>query len=162
MVLLCACNGDIYVRDGVTDGDTFYLTPAAHEDPDPVVQSWVVYSLARSVCQLELGGDNPARHSSFACELKSREILVDTWAEHRSENPGISDDYLDVLLAVREADYLDEYTAEYLDREDWQIPEPLDSEAFRNWQRQHLRRHRPETRLVGFWGWAGKSARRRP
>ena len=66
MVLLCACNGDIYVRDGGTDGDTFYLAPTAHDDADPVVQSWVAYSLARSIGQLELGGDKPAGKSSFA------------------------------------------------------------------------------------------------
>ena len=162
LVLLGACNGDIYVRDGVTNGDTFYLAPIAHSDPDPVLQSWVTYSLARSICQLELGGDNPARQSSFACELKSRQILVDAWAGHRSEQPGISDDYLDLLLAVTDAGYLGEYTAEYLERSDWQIPEQPDAAGFRAWQRQHLRRHRPETRLVGTWGWGSKTAHRRP
>ena len=153
LALLCACNGDVYVRDGVTDGDTFYLAPIAHTDPDPVLQSWVAYSLARSTCQLELGGDNPARQSSFACELRSREVLVDAWAEHRAENAEISDDYLDSLLAVREAGYLGQYTVEYLSRPGWRVPEQPGAEGFRAWQRRHLRRHRPETRLIGYWGW---------
>ena len=84
------------------------------------------------------------------------------WAERRSENPGISDEYLDVLFTVREAGYLDEYTAEYLHRSGWQIPGQPDAKGFRDWQRQNLRRHRAETRLVGFWGWANKAAHRSP
>ncbi|MDH3835039.1 MAG: hypothetical protein OES34_12915, partial [Nitrosopumilus sp.] len=68
LVLITGCNKEIYVRDGVTDGDTFYLAPVASVDTDPALQSWVAYSLAKSVCQLELGGDNPARQSSYDCE----------------------------------------------------------------------------------------------
>ena len=160
LALLCACNGDIYVRDGVTDGDTFYLAPAAHTDSDPVLQSWVAYSLARSVCQLEMGGDNPARQSSFACELKAREVLVDAWGEHRALNPGLGDAYLDALLDVNSAGYLGEYTAEYLYREGWQVPAQPGARSFRDWRRQNLRGHRPQTRLIGFWGWQAKSASR--
>ena len=52
--LLGACNSDIYVRDGVTDGDTFYLAQEAMHDPDPALQSWVSYSLMKCACQLEL------------------------------------------------------------------------------------------------------------
>ncbi|MDH3805786.1 MAG: hypothetical protein OEU90_09975, partial [Gammaproteobacteria bacterium] len=116
LVLITGCNKEIYVRDGVTDGDTFYLAPVASVDTDPALQSWVAYSLAKSVCQLELGGDNPARQSSYDCEFKARNILVDAWAEQRSENPGISDDYLDELLAVQAAGYLGEYTAYFFRR----------------------------------------------
>src|SRR5210317_45117 len=54
---LLASGGDIYTRDGVTDGDTFYLAPRAWADDDPVLQSWVAYSLMKSTCQLEIGGE---------------------------------------------------------------------------------------------------------
>ena len=158
LVLLCACNGDIYVRDGVTDGDTFFLASAAHSDPDPVLQSWVSYSLARSICQLELGGENPARQSSYDCELRSRKVLVDSWAEHRTVSPEIRDAYLDKLLAVRDAGYLAEYIAEYYYRTGWHVPYPPDAQGFRAWRRQNLRHHRPETRLIGYWGWQEDSA----
>ena len=59
--LLVACNGEIYTRDGVTDGVAFYLAPVAFASDDPATQAWVAYSLMKSVCQLEIGGDNPAR-----------------------------------------------------------------------------------------------------
>ena len=101
LLLLClpavALAGQIFTRDGVTDGDTFYLAPHAHVDDDPVLQSWVAYSLAKSTCQLEIGGDNPARNSSYGCELTARRHLLDAWDTQRVEHAGVSDDYLDTL-----------------------------------------------------------------
>lgn len=153
LLLLAGCNSEIYLRDGVTDGDTFYLAPVAAVDTDPVLQSWVAYSLAKSVCQLELGGDNPARANSYDCERSARSVLADTWAEKCAEYPGLSDDYLDALLAVSDAGYLGAYTAYFFGRNDWQVPAEVDVDAFDQWRRRHLRRHRPQTRLVGYWGY---------
>lgn len=153
LLLLNGCNNEIYVRDGVTDGDTFYLAPVASVDTDPLLQSWVAFSLTKSVCQLELGGDNPARQNSYECELKARTILADAWAEYRVENPALADDYLDALVAVRDAGFLGGYTAHFFARSHWQIPDDADVDAFNVWRREHLRRHRPQTRIVGFWGY---------
>lgn len=152
-VCLAGCNSDIYVRDGVTDGDTFYLAPVAWADTDPVLQSWVAYSLTKSVCQLELGGENPARQSSYDCELKARSVLVDDWDERRAADPFISDDYLDDLLSVRNAGFLGEYTARFFYRDHWRVPAGVDVAAFDEWRRQYLRHHRPQTRIVGSWGY---------
>lgn len=44
---LVASGGEIFTRDGVTDGDTFYLAPRAWADDDPTLQSWVAYSLMK-------------------------------------------------------------------------------------------------------------------
>ncbi|MDH3351773.1 MAG: hypothetical protein OEM60_02425 [Gammaproteobacteria bacterium] len=159
LVLTAGCNSEIYVRDGVTDGDTFYLAPVAVVDTDPALQSWVAYSLVKSVCQLELGGDNPARQSSYGCEFTARTVLVDAWAEQRAQDPDISDAYLDELLAVREAGYLDEYTAYYFRRNNWQVPEEVDVDEFTEWRRRHLRRHRPQTRVIGYWGYRKRNER---
>jgi len=153
LLLAAGCNSEIYLRDGVTDGDTFYLAPVATVDADPALQSWVAYSLARSVCQLGLSSDNPARASSYDCEFKARNVLVDTWAEKRAANPDIGDPYLDELLAVRDAGFLDAYTAYYFRRSGWQVPGEVDVAAFHEWRRRHLRGHRPQTRLIGYWGY---------
>jgi hypothetical protein len=149
-----ACDGRIYVRDGVTDGDTFYLAEQALHDSDPVLQSWVSYSLTRSACQLQIGGDNPARATSFECELTGREHLLETWEEHRAENPSVSDAYLDDLRRVEAAGYLDEYVLHYFRRNAWREPAGLDDDGFESWRKLHLRRHRPETHLVGSWNYA--------
>ena len=148
------CSGDVYVRDGVTDGDTFYLAQYALADPDPVLQSWVRYSLMRSACQLEIGGPNPARASSFACELKARTQLLEAWAEQRLAMPGIRDTYLDDLDRVEQADFLEEYVVRYFGRKSWELPPDLDQRGFQQWRRRQLSRHKPETRLIGSWNYA--------
>lgn len=156
--VIAGCNNEIYVRDSVTDGDTFYLARVALVDTDPALQSWVTYSLAKSVCQLELRGDNPARQNSYVCEFTARKLLVDAWTEKRAENSAISDDYLDELLAVREAGYLGAYTAYYFRSNNWHVPDDIDVDAFSEWRRQHLRGHRPQTRIIGYWSYQDKAA----
>lgn len=150
---LAACDGRIYVRDGVTDGDTFYLPPQVLIDDSPDLQSWVAYSLDRSTCQLMIGGDNPARNHSWDCELGAREILVETWHE-QSRMKDARDAYLDALAAVADAGYLDEYVWHYHARDDWRRPPDLEQAAFERWQRQRLADHRPRTRIVGSWNYA--------
>lgn len=156
LTAVAACNNEIYVRDGVTDGDTFYLAPQALADNDPVLQSWAAYSLSRSACQLEIGGANPARASSYGCELTARRHLLETWEEQRVENPGLRDDYLDSLAMVRDAGHLDEYVVFYLGSPAWQVPAEVDVRAFRRWQRQHLPGHRSSTRIIGSWNYADR------
>lgn len=153
-LVIAGCNGEVYVRNGVTDGDTFYLAERALHDDDPVLQSWVRYSLARSTCQLELGGENPARATSFDCELDAREHLLEAWSELAG---GSRDPYLDTLAGVREAGFLDEYVWEYFHRASWAAPDGLDRRSFDDWRRQHLRGHDPETRLIGSWGYARRA-----
>ena len=152
-LLLAACNSEIYTRDGVTDGDSFYLAPHAFQDDDPVLQSWVSYSLMKSTCQLNVGGEMPARVSDYGCELTARQHLLDTWEEQQPQHDGAADAYLDALVDVREAGFLREYTVHYFGRNYWQLPAELRADDFRRWQRKHLRRHKPETRIIGSWGY---------
>lgn len=156
VIAVCAgaCNSDVYLRDGVTDGDTFYVAPIALVDDDPVLQSWVAYSLMTSACQLQIGGENPARSTSFECERKARIALLDSWAEEQAILEGLSDDYLDTLASVDAAGFLDEYVMHYLHRPGWQPPANLDMRDFRTWRRARLRGHHAETRLIGYWGWS--------
>ena len=150
---LAACNSEIYVRDGVTDGDTFYLAPTAYSDDDPAQQAWVTYSLMKSACQLELGGDPPSRASSYGCEFSARTALLDTWHEQQAQDPLIRDKYLDALARVQDAGFLDEYTAHYFGRDHWQVPAELQHDRFHAWRKQHLRRHKARTRIIGSWGY---------
>ena len=87
-------------------------------------------------------------------------MLLDVWAEHRTANPDSSDHYLDRLLVVREAGYLGEYTAYFHRRSEWQVPAELDVSAFGEWRLQHLRGHRPQTRVIGYWDYKEKIAQR--
>ena len=159
VLVLTSCNSGIYTRDGVTDGDTFFLAPSAFADDDPAFQSWVTYSLIKSACQLEIGGVNPARASSFECELKSRRHLATTWDEKRQLDQSISDHYLDALSEVQYAGFLAEYTLRYFGRKGWETPDGLRTPEFRAWQRQHLAHHRPKTRIVGSWNYRNATVR---
>ena len=154
LLQLTACGNGIYLRDGVTDGDTFYLSQRALVDDDPVLQSWVSYSLTRSTCQLGIGGENPARASAFDCELSARIDLLSTWREKKFARPAISDDYLDTLLAVGDAGYLREYVDDQFGRRHWTKPDGLDTNEYARWMTQHFPRHKPETRLTGSWNYA--------
>jgi len=154
ILLISACNGQVYLRDGVTDGDTFYLAENAWTDSDPVLQSWVSYSLTRSTCQLQIGGDNPARASSFDCEVTARRLLLQTWLEQKAEVSTPKEEYLDDLAQVQNAGYLDEYVAMYLEKKHWNRPDDLEIRSFRRWQRKHLRHHEAETRIIGSWNYA--------
>ena len=154
--VISACGGDVYLHDGVTDGDTFYLAPRALTDPDPAVQSWVGYSLGKSACQLQHEGENPARATSFECELAARKLLLETWSEKVEQDPEISDSYLEVLSAVHETGDLREYVARYFSKSDWILPDDLRTQKFRQWQRHQLPGHRPQTILTGSWNYRSR------
>lgn len=150
---LGACNGEVYLRDGVTDGDSFQISSLAASSPDPVTQSWIRYSLARSVCQLRMDTDNPARASSFTCERNARRHLTDAWNEYTDGNRQLYDPYLNDLRFVRNAGFLDEYVAHFLGRPGWSLPDDLDMRRFRRWRKRELQGHRPVTRIVGSWSY---------
>lgn len=154
LILMAGCDGTIYGRDGVTDGDTFYLAPIAMASQDPALQSWVRYSLAKSVCQLEIGAEIPSRASSFDCELTARRLLLQAWDEKTLVNQDLEDTYLDKLRRVDDAGFLAEYIGHYFGRPHWRLPHGLRSEDFLSWRKSNLPRHKPQTRLVGYWGYA--------
>lgn len=154
MLGIVACNGQVYLRNGVTDGDTFYLAEHVVADNDPVLQSWVTYSLARSTCQLQMDDKNPARATSYSCELSARKLLLQTWREQQEELPGTSDAYLDDLATVQAAGYLDEYVVAFLREKSWTLPGDLDARAFREWRLANLRDHEAQSRITGSWNYA--------
>ena len=146
---MAACNGEIYVRDGVTDGDTFYLADRALVDDDPVLQSWVSYSLAVSACQLMNGGENPARASSFDCEVQARQVMLDTWREKQAIDRSVADPYLDDLEIIDNAGFLGEHVARHFANQGWDIPGDLEIRAYRDWARDVIPGHDAETRSGG-------------
>lgn len=154
LIALAACNGEIYVRDGVTDGDTFYLAERALTDDDAALQSWVSYSLTRSTCQLQIGGENPARASSFDCELTARRLLLESWTDKQIMNPLLADRYLDELVLIQRAGFLDEYVAGNFRKAHWQLPADIDMPAYRSWRQSNVPSHKPMTRIVGSWNYS--------
>lgn len=159
VLALSGCRAGVYVQDGVTDGNRFSLPDTLYDNPDPVAQSWAAYSLARSVCQLEMGGENPARNHSFDCELTAREVLIDRWSDfgdvNRSELRSPAAAYLERMADAGDAGFLDEYVWVYLKRRGWLAPDSLQLTEFKRWQESAggWDRHRPDTRIIGSWGY---------
>ncbi|MGI9289271.1 MAG: hypothetical protein ACR2P1_28135, partial [Pseudomonadales bacterium] len=117
LLVVASCDSQVFIKDGVTDGNSFSIPPVALQSNDPITQSWIAYSLARSTCQIAIGGDNPARDHSFECELRSRKVLLQAWQKHKANvygNAEVADVYLDVLKSVNEEGYLYEYVWTYL------------------------------------------------
>lgn len=161
LIVLGACHSEIYVRDGVTSGNRFHIEETQLLNDDPVVRSWVAYSLSKSVCQLELGGADPAHANSYGCELSARLHLLDEWAQRKLDQPGLIDGYLDTLATVQREAFLDEYVAHYFGRSDWQVPAEADIAGFRKWRRQHLPKHKPYTRVIGSWSYSSPHSSKR-
>ena len=128
-------------------------------DDDPVLQSWVSYSLTRSACQLELGGDNPARKISFDCEATARRHLLTSWQEKKMRRPVPTNPYLDDLVAIHQAGFLDEHVFGYFRQRGWSTPDDLEMRAYRRWSTASMPHHEPETRLIGSWNYARNTGR---
>lgn len=156
---LVGCDGSVYVRDGVTDGDAFYVPPVSLVSSDARTQSWIAYSLARSTCQLKAGGTNPARATSFDCELLARRILAERWVELLK--PGDKDAYLDDLVRAEHSGFLPEYTAYYFADRRWRLPSDLRKREFKRWRKTNLQHHRAKTRIVGSWNYRSKTGSNR-
>ena len=149
---LAGCGLQIYNFGGYGRGNDFYLPAGAAMNSDPVVQSWIAYSLSRSTCQLEIGGETPSSNTSFECELRSRRVLLDRWLE-RSDST-VQDDYLDLLGRVRAEQLLGDYVWVYLRERTWEEPDGLELERFAAWRSDNFPRalwHRPQTRIIGYW-----------
>lgn len=182
LFLSLGCGVQVYDFGGGGRGTQFHVPAKAAMNPDPVVQSWIAYSLAKSTCQLQIGGELPSENSSFKCELRPREVLVKRWATRNQvdgpattpspiASPTITprpsptptstlsgptaadeqDEYLDLLVRVQEANFLEEYVWFYFRERDWPQPDWLELGEFESWRTQNLGWHRPETRFIGYW-----------
>lgn len=153
LALNTACDTNVYLRDGLTDGDVYFLPATAHLSTDPALHSWVTYSLGESTCKLGVGGDNPARNSSFECEVSARHLLVQSWSQQVQDRPQLQDRYLDELTQIEQAGFLREYVWDNFRERSWQRPDDLRSQEFREWKLGNLDNHRPYTRRIGWWAY---------
>jgi hypothetical protein len=86
---------------------------------------------------------------TFEEELFCRNNMVQIWSEIQEKTPGLTDTYLDEVLGVRDAGFLDEYVWTYHAQEGWPLPEDLKLEEFNDWMAQNLSQHESKT-LAGI------------
>jgi hypothetical protein len=82
---------------------------------------------------------------TFDEELLCRNNMVQVWFEIQEKTPGLKDSYLDEMLLVRNAGFLDEYVWTYHSQEGWPLPKDLQLEEFNVWLDENLNQHQPTT-----------------
>lgn len=86
---------------------------------------------------------------TFEEEFFCRDKMVKIWSELKQNKPGLKNAYMDDMLKVRKAGFLDEYVWAYYHQEGWAMPEGLKLEAFNAWRTKNLSKHQPKT-LAGI------------
>jgi len=113
-------------------------------------EAWLIYAFFSTLLDSE-----PGKPAGFPREAFARQRLAESW---QKERPGVGHDaYLDKLVEVAEAGFVDEYTLAYLAAPGWWVPPRvlgrLRWQEFGAWQAAHLADHRVETRSrVVRWG----------
>ena len=108
-------------------------------------EAWAAYGV-----MLLYAASQPSamRLDDYGIELAARTLLANFWNDRPAEERA-RDAYLQALVAVEQAGYLDEYVVVNLARPGWTIPAEalarLDLAGFAAWQREHLAEHRVET-----------------
>jgi len=120
------------------------------EDKVNVAAAWIGYAAARA----EWVQENLSREDfkemgykrSFDEELSARKSLLEIWMELTESKSGLSDQYLDELVMVRKAGFLEEYVWQLLRSPDWTTkPDNLELKGFSNWLADKLPNHEVQT-----------------
>ena len=123
------------------------LDPRAAAAGPATMTSWLVYAAAkRSLIDTRVAAGG--RTDDFSIEASAREALVDHWRSQQA-TASTSEPYLDRLVEVADAGYLDEYVIAAFGEPGWTIPPDvvgsLDLPGFFGWGQERLRDHTVET-----------------
>jgi hypothetical protein len=119
--------------------------------PDYVNAAWLGYLMQRQIYIREHKDQYTFTPGviipTFAEEVEGRKTLAQIWKELKQADPSRSNKYLNELIPVHEADFMQEYVWRYLKQPTWsKEPENLRLKEFSAWQRKHLTGHQAETR----------------
>jgi hypothetical protein len=131
------------------DGPHVMVDRAALATGPGGLAAWLTYGLERAaLVEKRVGHFHNQSADDFDVELGAREAMLQMWTDKRGES-GPGNPYLDQLLDVRKAGFLDEYVVMYHARPGWTLPgatvAALDLPAFSRWAGEHLRDHKPQT-----------------
>lgn len=134
------------------------LLSTAESDDDSSsdrVAAWLVYGMARMIA-MEERTRNHRRYvppNDYPAELHARSVLAEYWQEQLEKGSEAKDAYLDTLVAIDAAGFLEEYVISAFVSPGWTIKASviptLDFAGFTAWSEQHLQNFESET-LAGF------------
>ena len=105
---------------------------------------WGEYGSARVETNLRLmvEGHSNGSLDDYEVELDGRRALANAWRAKRAAASTVPDEYLDALLQVESAGFLEEYVLENFAKPGWTVPATalasVDLPAYRSWQRKHV------------------------
>jgi tetratricopeptide (TPR) repeat protein len=111
--------------------------------------AWIGYgALKAKLFEDRAGRFHNQSADDFELELNARAALADAWREQRATadkpNP-----YLDLLVDLKQAGFLDDYVVAYFARPGWTVPAAalggFDLAGFASWRGQRLEGHQPVT-----------------
>jgi hypothetical protein len=106
--------------------------------------AWLAYALMRgSIYQeLQTRGSGNRSADDFLIEYRAREMLANLWLESRESDEVEPDAYLDKLVEIADAGFLDEYVILVFAKPGWTVPldyaRDLDPAGFSDWWREHV------------------------
>ncbi|KKL22329.1 hypothetical protein LCGC14_2436530 [marine sediment metagenome] len=128
----------------------FLVDPLLEEKPQEVKDAWYGYGVIMNI-QIQ---SYYSQHKTiddfkmtFESERNARGFLAGWWSEIKTESPGVSDKYLDELLAVETSGYLSEYVYVYYRQDFWHDIPDLKLDEFSEWAAENLKDHKVETLL---------------
>jgi hypothetical protein len=111
--------------------------------------AWMAYGNKRAQLIKERTGHFHNRSGDdYTLEIASRQAMVEVWAKSRTFNE-TPNPYLDLMLELSTAGYLEEYVVVFFAKPGWTIPGAalslLNIPEFTQWSAQKLAGHQPQT-----------------
>jgi len=132
--------GDVPAKEiGVLVDPAMVQDPGGEPRPAAVSAAWLAYSLAKAAAHEEAlksasGNGTP---DDFAVEFAGRRALALTWRGARGGESPAADAYLDQLVAIDDAGFMDEYVLASFANPGWVVPAPvlggLEPASFGRW-----------------------------
>jgi tetratricopeptide (TPR) repeat protein len=123
--------------------------PEALAQGKDALGAWIVYGARKAkLFEARSGRVHNRSTDDFALELGARAALAEVWREQRVQadkpNP-----YLDLLVDLQQAGFLDEYVVAFLAKPGWTVPgdalAAFDLGGFTSWRASRLAGHQPVT-----------------
>jgi hypothetical protein len=110
--------------------------------------AWMAYGITKlGVLRGQVSGLSARRASDYGIELEAHTTMLSVWKHRRAEGAA-PDAYLDTLMDVERAGFLEEYVLISFGEPGWTLPASalasLDWTGFFAWAKSHLGKHRPK------------------
>jgi tetratricopeptide (TPR) repeat protein len=133
--------------DRTADRGVVTVSAEAGAQGERALAAWLAYGAARArLFEERQGHFHNQSGDDYAIELGARAALAEAWQGHRGTDRNA---YLDLLLEVRRAGFLEEYVISYFAKPGWTIPGPalgqLTFPAYARWGTSRLENHQPQT-----------------